>query len=259
MKSYDCTVIVTAYEAGKTIANCIRSIFEQEVDDYQVLILVGYDYSKDDTFKKLVELGKECPQWAEYRIIVNKKPNIIINGCKTGRSNFLNCYKEIKGRAVLFCDCDDEWSDKKKLAHQLNYSLQTGRGSYTSMATNNASLLYNPFIFGNRIIFSSLCIPSDLLLNNLVEKVRLLDWYIVCLCYEGPGLKYINGDVKYSAKNGSWTSLSLVPRVKNTLSTAGIMLDEGGFNLLSRIGLRIYMTWLNRVLKGVENCKKISC
>ncbi len=256
MKSYDCTVIVIAYEAGNTIERCIRSIFEQEVEGYQVLILVGYDYSKDDTYQKLIELAEKSPAWAEFRIIVNTKPPIIIDGMKTGRSNFLNCYSKAKGRAILFCDCDDSWGDQKKLVRQLELTLETGKGSYTDASAVQAPQNYNPFLQGNQVIFSSLCIPAKFPPTDLMARVRLLDWYLVCLCYQGPGLEYVDSMVEYSLENGYWTSHSQSDRIKSTLSTAAMLLEDGGFDFFQRLFIRIYMMRLRLILvRGVARLR----
>ncbi len=249
MKSYDCTVLITAYQAAETIEACVRSIFAQLVDGYQALILVGYDKSQDSTFKKLVQLADECPSWAEFRILINSEPTIIIDDQRTGRSNFLNCYMHAKGKAVLFCDGDDSWVDKDKLSSQLKIIELTGKASYTPPDDQYLKTRLNPFLNGNHVLFSSLCIPNGLLLGNQAKNVRLLDWYIVCLCHQGPGLKRTNHKVLYSPKKpGFWSVLSKQQRIKSTLTTAFHMISMGNISLMYKFYLLIYMTKLKILL-----------
>lgn len=244
LDKYACTVIVTAYEAEQTIEQCLLSIFHQETSDINVLLLVGYDHSKDQTFEKLIDIQKKCPKWIEMRILVNNQQSIFINNRKTGRSNFIGCMQKTKGDAILFCDGDDYWIDKKKLQKQLKIIRQSGRSSYTPVENRaRTGRFYNPFRHGNKIILSSLCIPTRIPLDDdISRKIPLLDWYLVCACFSWTGLVCVrNSATYYTSTDGAWSSLSKSRRISETDDSAKMLLKVHFFGFIEKFFLRLYL------------------
>lgn len=51
------SIVIPAYNASKTIERCIRSIFKQDYQDYEIIVV--NDGSKDDTGEILDRLAQE--------------------------------------------------------------------------------------------------------------------------------------------------------------------------------------------------------
>lgn len=86
------SIIITAFNAEKTIEKCLNSILENKYEDYEIVII--NDGSKDNT-EKIIEL------FASDKIKYYYKKN-------TGVADSRNYgIEKANGEYVTFVDCDD--------------------------------------------------------------------------------------------------------------------------------------------------------
>ena len=101
MKSTLVSIIMPAFNAGKTIKKSIESVFNQSYKDWELIIV--NDASTDNTQEIVESLIKK-----EKRIhLIRPKKNI---GCALARDKGI---KASNGRWIAFLDADDLWLPKK--------------------------------------------------------------------------------------------------------------------------------------------------
>ena len=111
-KDYFCTlndftmpkvsVIIPVYNAGKYIERCVRSLFEQTLDDIEYIFVD--DCSPDDSMDVLQKVLSEYPQRKENVTLIRHKAN-------TGQSGARKSGMHVaKGEYIIHCDADD-WVD----------------------------------------------------------------------------------------------------------------------------------------------------
>lgn len=243
MKPYDCTIIVSAHEVGGSIEKCLRSIFMQKADDHRVLIIVAYINSKDNTFNKILELSKECPAWAEYRFVVNTDKVQLSNKDTLEQQNFYHGFKAAKGKLVMFCSGRHSWINKTKMRYQLKHYNESGVASYTQPILKAMPENYNPALHGDLVVFSSLSVPANLKLQDVDILSVFFEWFCLCACYAGPGLKYVNMNqsVNYAYKNryilkaGTIGVLRKSMKTLSALNESGIQTSDSKLSLIYRI------------------------
>jgi glycosyltransferase involved in cell wall biosynthesis len=98
------SVIIPAYNAGRTIAAALASVFAQTYRDFEVIVVD--DGSSDDTALRLAE-------WSD-RLVVISQPNA---GPARARNEAI---ARARGRLVAFLDADDVWLPRK-LERQVAY------------------------------------------------------------------------------------------------------------------------------------------
>lgn len=113
------SVVVTAYNHEKYIAQCLDSIINQKTS-FPFEIILGEDESSDGTREICKEYAKNYPQIIKL-FLRSRKDVIFINGKPSGRFNFLECLKECKGEYVALCEGDDFWIDEYKLQKQVDF------------------------------------------------------------------------------------------------------------------------------------------
>jgi len=105
------SVCCITYNQEKYIAQAIEGFLLQKTD-FQIEILIGEDYSTDNT-RQIIQ---------SYQ---NKHPDLIkiLSGEKNagGVKNLLNVLKNAKGKYLAFCDGDDYWTDASKLQKQVDF------------------------------------------------------------------------------------------------------------------------------------------
>ena len=120
------SVIMPAYNAQACIAKAIRSVQEQTVCDWELIVID--DCSKDGTAQVVEEFTREDPRVQLHRNEQNM-------GVARTRNRGL---KLSRGEFVAFLDSDDAWRPEK-LAMQLSCFQQTGADLvYTSYAIVDA-------------------------------------------------------------------------------------------------------------------------
>ena len=103
------SVIVTTYNHEPYLAEALNAILSQECD-FGVEIIVGEDCSNDNT------LGV-CKTFADH---YPDKITLITSTENVGwRANYRRCVEAARGRYIAFCDGDDYWCNKNRLAEQV--------------------------------------------------------------------------------------------------------------------------------------------
>ncbi len=132
------SVLVCTYQHGPWIAGCLESIKAQRTD-FPFEVLVGEDGSTDDTGSVCDRVTAGDPRimvyhWGEGR-------RWCIEGCPTGRRNFMRLYAMARGRYVHFIDGDDGWLDPMKLQRQVDLleADPACMGSYHQTAVKDGS------------------------------------------------------------------------------------------------------------------------
>jgi len=102
------SVIVTTYNHGPYIEQCLESLVAQETE-YPYEILVGEDCSQDDTREKVVRLAEKYPD--KMRAFLNEK--------NLKRGNSPNLRRNARGKYLALCEGDDFWHRTDKLQIQV--------------------------------------------------------------------------------------------------------------------------------------------
>ena len=107
------SVIMPSYNAERFIEEAIRSVKDQSMTDWELLVID--DCSTDNTVRIIQKLADE-----DNRIIFLRNPQNL--GVSKTRNRGIDL---AKGRFIAFLDCDDVWHSEK-LEKQLQRMAQTG-------------------------------------------------------------------------------------------------------------------------------------
>ena len=127
--NYKVSVIITSYNHAHTISRAINSVLSQ-ITPYKIQIIVIDDGSTNGSIKIIQEYYD--------RGLIN-----VIQGmdhCGMMRA-YAEGFKRCKGEYIMFCDCDDYWSDTGKIQKQVEYmdkALDCGL-CYTQIEIDNGS------------------------------------------------------------------------------------------------------------------------
>lgn len=110
MKEPFVSVVIPAYNAAKTLKTTVKSVFEQTIQDFEIIIVD--DGSKDNTLKVAREIAD-----SDSRVKVITQPN---GGAPEARNTGI---KTAQGEYVALLDADDLWMPHK-LERQLEFLSQ---------------------------------------------------------------------------------------------------------------------------------------
>jgi glycosyltransferase involved in cell wall biosynthesis len=102
------SVIVTAYNHEQYISQCLESVLKQR-GDFQLEVIVGDDYSTDNTRKIIEEFQQKYPT-----VIIVLPPDKNLGITK----NLQRCLNACSGKYIAICEGDDYWTDESKLEKQ---------------------------------------------------------------------------------------------------------------------------------------------
>ena len=103
------SVVMITYNQEKYIKQAIESVLEQQVDfDYEIII--GDDNSTDSTSDILKEYTKKHKNIK----VINRKKNI------GAIPNFMQTFRQARGKYIALCEGDDFWTDPTKLQRQVD-------------------------------------------------------------------------------------------------------------------------------------------
>jgi len=105
-EEYKVTVIVTSYNASKTIISCINSLLEQTWSNLEIIVVD--DASTDDTLKMLKELKQQC----SFLKVIALSHNV-------GTFVAKNIGTEYAEGTFLTCQDSDDWAHPQKIAEQV--------------------------------------------------------------------------------------------------------------------------------------------
>lgn len=110
------SVIIPVYNAGRYIARCARSLYEQTLREIEYIFV--NDASTDNSVEVLMSVMEHYPNRCKQTIILN-------NDCNSGPSYSRNKGLEIaSGEYIIFCDADDA-VDSEAYENMLNTAYST--------------------------------------------------------------------------------------------------------------------------------------
>lgn len=162
MYPYKISVMVPIYKVELFLERCVRSLFEQTLDDVQYIFVD--DCSPDQSMDILISILKEYPQRAPHTTILHHKQN---RGLSAARGTAM---KVARGEYLYHCDSDD-WAESTMLEKM-----------YNRITEENADILIAGVIFENikgactKIIQKApvFCTPHQVL--SLVLKRKLVSF-----------------------------------------------------------------------------------
>lgn len=96
---YKVSVIIPVYNAEKYIERCVRSLFEQTLDDIEYIFV--NDCTPDNSMEILHKVMEEYPKRKEHITIVNHTANTGQSGARKDGMNIAS------GEYIIHCDADD--------------------------------------------------------------------------------------------------------------------------------------------------------
>lgn len=116
------SIIINTYNHKDYISQAIESALMQETA-FPFEIIIGEDESNDGTREICVDYAGKYPN--KIRLFLRSRKDVIyINGCPTGRYNFIENVKSSKGKYVALLPGDDYWTDPLKLQKQVDFLEQ---------------------------------------------------------------------------------------------------------------------------------------
>jgi glycosyltransferase involved in cell wall biosynthesis len=113
------SVVIGTYNHKDFIAKTIESVLMQKTT-FPIEIIVGEDESNDGTREICIEYANKYP--GIIRLFLRFRKDVIyINNQPTGRYNFLENMKSVRGKYVALLPGDDYWTDPTKLQKQVDY------------------------------------------------------------------------------------------------------------------------------------------
>lgn len=111
MKTTKISVVVTAYNHEKYVAQCLDSILIQK-GTYALEVILGDDCSADRTRRIMQEYAEKHP---DIFILLPPTANMGVT------KNINRCLDTCSGDYIAFCEGDDYWIDRYKLQKQMEF------------------------------------------------------------------------------------------------------------------------------------------
>ncbi len=214
------SVFMMAYNHEKFIAEALEGIINQ-VKNFDIEIVVGEDYSTDNTRKILLEYADKYPLLLK---LVLHKTNI------GAHKNQIVVFNACKGKYIAMCEGDDYWTDPYKLQKQVDFLeanpeyaicfheakllYQDGTTKFYNNLGSDASFNFFDLIETNFITTAS-CVfrVYDHLyaLPDWFKNLSAGDWGLNLLNATKGNIFYMNDcmSVYRIHSGGAWSSLSL--------------------------------------------------
>jgi glycosyltransferase involved in cell wall biosynthesis len=160
------SIIIATWQAGATLESCLKSIFDQVFEDWEVLIADGN--STDDTINVIHKYASRIAWWQSEDDggIYDAWNKALINA---------------RGDYVCFLGADDAWSDSRALSRLFaamqdgDYDLITSRGRFVDSSSGKSFLFGSAWDYrriGRRMI---VCHPGLLHRRSLFRTYGLFD------------------------------------------------------------------------------------
>lgn len=105
------SVVMIAYNSAPYIDMAIKGVVNQRCD-FPIQLVVCDDASTDNTREIAERWARQYPDTVEY----HRNPhNLGVQG------NYLEAFRHCNGKYLAFCDADDYWTCRTKLARQVGY------------------------------------------------------------------------------------------------------------------------------------------
>lgn len=161
------SVVCLAYNHENYIRECLDSIINQ-ITTFKYEVIVNDDASTDNTANIIKEYEKKYPKKIKA---IFQKENQYSKGIAIIENHMLD---NARGKYIAFCECDDKWTDLKKLQKQYEY-METH--SECSMCVHNT------------VIHDLNCVREDTTFNSwntehtLNQKEVFMDWKVHTSAY----------------------------------------------------------------------------
>jgi glycosyltransferase involved in cell wall biosynthesis len=168
------SIIIPAYNAGKTIEKCLEHVLRQKYYSYEVVVV--NDGSTDDTWVKLQQqVGIFLNQKISFKIINQNN-----SGANTARNRGA---KEARGELIIFLDADIQMEqnmlDAMKMALDMNPAA-----SYAYSSHFFGFKLFKLFPFNEEKLRTMPCIHTSSLIrrehfpgfDESLNRLRFQDW-----------------------------------------------------------------------------------
>lgn len=173
------------------LKRCLKYLMLQRLpEDVRMRVIVGIEegveLESDDVADKALDI---------LYLKNTKSPKDLICGRITGRSNFLNCIRNVNSDLLMFCHHDDCWSDDMC----VNKHVAAYRNSGKASAIRDARMMEPSGLHktGREMSINDFCIPSkhllDLISSAPVYKVPALDYYIITIESANNGVVLMEG------------------------------------------------------------------
>lgn len=179
------SVVIPCYNSSKTIEDCLNSVFKQIYKPKEIIVID--DGSTDDTFYKLDDLKKKCPE--EINLIIFKQIN---SGPSVARNNGI---KLASNNWIAFLDSDDCWIK----SHLEELSITFYKNPEVSIIGVNSrsvskKIHFNELLYKNYFQTSSVIVKKEVILKYLFNENQKYSedfrtWLLILYHYEGYILK----------------------------------------------------------------------
>ena len=250
------SICVQTYQHAGFIEQCLDGLLSQKTD-FPFEILLGEDCSTDGTREICKDYALENPD--KIRLFLHERENnISINGKPSGRYNFLNNLKNVRGKYFAICEGDDYWNDEHKL--QIQHDFMESNTDY-AICFHEVNILSN----GQ---FTRSHIEPDKYDTSLITDLARKNYIYTCSCFYRnhlpesfpallmyvPFFDYVlhlytsqYGKIKYLARNmavyrmhdsGLWSSLKRSEQLSSLLPAIGALQEFFSSNddVLSELG-----------------------
>lgn len=160
------SIIIATWQAGATLESCLKSIFDQVFEDWEVLIADGN--STDDTINVIHKYESRIAWWQ------SEDDGGIYDAWNKALLN-------ARGDYVCFLGADDAWSDSRALSRLFaamqdgEYDLITSRGRFVDSSSGKSFVFGSAWDYrriGRRMI---VCHPGLLHRRSLFRTYGLFD------------------------------------------------------------------------------------
>ncbi|WP_175633423.1 glycosyltransferase family 2 protein [Pedobacter ghigonis] len=253
------SVCCITYNQEKYIAQAIEGFLLQKTD-FKIEILIGEDYSTDNT-RQIIQ---------NYQ---SKHPDLIkiLSGEKNagGVKNLLNVLKNATGKYLAFCDGDDYWTDADKLQKQVDflkdnqdfvacshYSRVIDDKDETCYVAKNIVPLeytFDDFLIGKKeetrtssLVFRATDEFKNFGASQSVDKVIAIDNFLKLYITSTSGLKlYVWPKIMSCYRihpGGIWSMIDPKIRKRKMINDFNILIDSFKYSSYQKKGLlKIYL------------------
>lgn len=163
------SIVIPVYKVEKYIAECVKSLFEQTLDDIEYIFV--NDCTPDNSIKVLLEVLEQYPNRKPQVKIIHHKKNL---GAAMARKNGILA---ATGEYIIHCDSDD-WTDPN-MYHTLyqkakDENLDIVICQYFEKRTDSSTLVSHKL--GNNPKSKIISTPIYCSLCNKLVRRNIIDW-----------------------------------------------------------------------------------
>lgn len=267
------SVCITAYNHEEYIDQAIESVLTQQVDfDYEILI--GEDDSSDSTRSIVKKYQEKFPE--KIRLFLNSRENVIyVNGRATGTWNFINNFRNAKGKYIALLDGDDYWICADKLQKQVDVLeahpdcsicfhnaefLREDGSTQPFMSTLGLQpktrytledILYRNFMPTGAVVFRNRFLTE---FPEQIYKVFAGDWFLHTMNAQHGDIIYIDEIMSCYRIHGegAWSALGRKERMEENIRMSGLIDEFLNHKYTELIQNRI--SYFNAQINEIVNC-----